>query len=157
MLILTINIGKERYGIEAIQVIEVIPLVVLQSVPLADQSIRGLFNYRGAPTPVVDLCQVFEQRACSNKLSSRIIIICPKALSGTPRPIGLVAESVTEVLQCEIDELASSGISSAENSCLGLIYKHGDELIQIIDTNHVLPESIASQLFSETGLEQKQA
>ena len=157
MLLLTLNIGQERYGIEASQIEEIIPLVILKNIPMADPRIRGIFNYRGVPTPVVDLCQVFEKRACNNSLSSRIIMINPQALSGLHRPIGLVAESVTEVLQCELDELASSGISQDSTSCLGLIYKYNDELIQIIDTKNVLPESIASQLRNDSDLNQLQA
>ena len=153
MLILTLNIGKERYGIDAKQVLEVVPLVELQNVPLTDERIRGLFNYRGTPTPVVDLCQVFEQRSCNNNLSTRTILINPRTLTGDQRAIGLIAESVTEVLHCEPGNLSETGISNDQNACLKETYKHGDELIQIIDPEYVLPESIAKQLLkdSETG------
>ena len=110
MLILGLSIGKELYGIEATRVIEVVPLIELKKVPLTDDIIKGLFNYRGIPTPVIDLCQLFEQRNCSNNLSTRIIIIEYKALSGNSRSIGLVAEKVSNVMQCEAEDVKKSGI-----------------------------------------------
>lgn len=146
MLILGINIGKERYGIEATRIIEIVPLIELKSVPLTDHCIKGLFNYRGTPTPVIDLCQLFEKRDCSNNLSTRIIIIEYKSLSGVSRPIGLVAEAITDILKCEIDEMTNSGIHSEKNSFLGLIYKYNNEMIQLIDTHNILPEPISKQL-----------
>ena len=149
MLILGLNVGKERYGIEATRVIEIVPLIELQKVPLTDASIKGLFNYRGTPTPVIDLCQLFEKRNCTNSLCTRIIIIEYKALSGIPRPIGLAAEMITDVMQCEVDEMANSGIHAKQNDFLGQIYKHNNEMIQLIDTHHILPESISNQLMKQ--------
>ena len=151
MLILGLNIGDERYGVEATHVIEVVPLIHLKKVPLADKSIRGIFNYRGHPTPVIDLCQLFENRDCTNSLSTRIIIVEYKALSGVTRPIGLIAEFITEVMKCEINEMENSGIHKDKNDFLGLIYTHNSEMIQLIDTNKVLPESISNQLMSNIG------
>ena len=147
MLILTMNIGKERYGIDSLMVTEVIPLIHLDQVPMVDKIIKGIFNYRGTPTPVVDLCQFFENRDSHNNLGSRIVIIDSHQDSTDSRPIGLVAERVTETVKCDKDKLLSSGIRSEETPFLGKIYKHNDELIQLIDTRKILPISIAKQIF----------
>jgi len=146
MLILGLNIGKERYGIEATRVIEIVPLIELKKVPLTENAIKGLFNYRGTPTPVIDLCQLFESRYCSNNLSTRIVIINFRHHSGTSRPIGLIAEMVTDVMQCEIDKVSDSGIQSEQNNFLGQIYKHNNDMIQLINTHNILPASISNQL-----------
>lgn len=151
MLILGLSIGNERYGIEAKRVIEIVPLISLKKVPLAEKSIKGIFNYRGHPTPVIDLCQLFEHRDCNDSLSTRIIIVEYKALSGLSRPIGLIAEFITDVIKCEIQAMENSGIQKDSNDFLGLIYTHNKEIIQIIDTNKVLPESISSQLMNNIG------
>lgn len=143
------NIGNERYGIDARLITEVIPLVRLDRVPRVDPCILGLFNYRGAATPIVDLCYFFEQRYCEHKLSSRIIIID----LDNPQPpcrVGLVAECVTEVIKCAEENLGSSGISSKQAEFLGSIYKHKEDLVQIIDTRKILPESISRQLADHT-------
>jgi chemotaxis-related protein WspB len=148
MLILSLSIGNERYGIEAKRIVEIVPLIPLKKVPLAEKSIKGIFNYRGHPTPVIDLCQLFEQRDCTDSLSTRIIIIEYRALSGLSRPIGLIAEFITDVIKCEIEAMENSGIHKNSNDFLGLVYTHNKEIIQIIDTNKVLPESINSQLMN---------
>ena len=146
MLILTLNIGKERYGIDSLLVTEVIPMVNLDQVPMVDKVIKGIFNYRGKPTPVIDLCQFFENRESKNNLGSRIVIIdCKQGNSN--RAIGLVAERVTEVLKCNEDQLLPSGIISEKTPFLGKIYKYKDELIQLIDTRKILPVSIVQQIF----------
>lgn len=146
MLILGFNVGKERYGIEAIKVIEIVPLIELKKVPLSDALIKGLFNYRGTPTPVLDLCQLFEQRNCDNSLSSRIILIEHILDSQLSSTIGLVAEKVTDVIKCNKNELESNGIRPAKNDFLGHIYKHNNELIQIVEPSKLLPDSIKQQL-----------
>jgi chemotaxis-related protein WspB len=147
MLILTMNIGKERYGINTDQVAEVIPLINLDQIPMVDKIISGIFNYRGRPTPVIDLCQFFEKRCCTKNQGSRIIIIEPDTEIPGSRPIGLIAERVTEVLKCTNDVLISSGIKSEATPFLGEIFKHGDDMLQLIDTRHILPVSIANQIF----------
>jgi len=151
MLILGLSIGDERYGVQATEVIEVVPLIELRKVPLADKCIRGIFNYRGYPTPVVDLCQLFESRDCVNNLSTRIIIVEYTALTGVKRSIGLIAEKITNVMNCKVSEMENSGIQQDQNDFLGLIYTHNSEMIQLIDTNKILPDSISNQLMSELG------
>lgn len=146
MLILAVSIGKEQYGIEAVRVIEVVPLIPLKKVPLADASLKGLFNYRGQPTPVIDLCQLFEQRPCSDNLSTRIVIVSYQQASGSPRSVGFVAEQVTDVMRCQPDQMRNSGIADSNNDFLGLIYSGDNGMVQLIDTDKVLPRSISRQL-----------
>jgi len=141
------NIGKERYGINSLMVSEVLPMINLDQVPMVEKIIKGIFNYRGKPTPVVDLCQFFEKRDSKNNLGSRIVIINCQQDTGIEKPIGLVAERVTEVLKCDEDKLISSGITSENTPFLGKIYKHNNEMIQLIDTRKILPVSIAQQIF----------
>lgn len=146
MLILGVSIGSEQYGIEAIRVLEVVPLIPLKKVPLADASIKGLFNYRGQPTPVIDLCQLFEQRPCSNNLSTRIVIVNYPQDSDTARAVGFIAEQVTDVMRCQPDDMRNSGITDSSNEFLGLIYSSDNGMVQLIDTDKILPESISRQL-----------
>ncbi len=146
MLILGINIGEERYGIEATRVIEVVPLIKLKKVPLTEIAIKGIFNYRGTSTPVIDLCQLFESRYCSNTLGTRIIIINDQTVSDKSRPIGLIAERVTDVMKCEVNKITDSGVQSENSYLLGQVYKHNNDLIQLINTKHILPDAISNQL-----------
>jgi len=149
MLILGLKIGKEQYGIEATRVIEIVPLIEVEKIPLCEDAIKGIFNYRGTTTLAIDLCQLFESRYCNNHLSTRIIIINYKDNNGQARPIGLIAEQVTDVIQCQPNKITDSGIQANNNSFLGQVYKHKNDMIQLIDTNNILPTSISHQ-FSKT-------
>jgi chemotaxis-related protein WspB len=146
MLILGLNIGNERYGIKASQVVEIIPSIKLKKIPLAEKAIKGIFDYRGTPTPVIDLCQLFEGLNCNNNLSTRIVIINYQTLANLSRPVGLVAEQVTTVMKCEAEKISTSGIKTRQNDFLGELVKFNNEMIQLIDTHHVLPDSIRNQL-----------
>lgn len=141
MLLLTMNIGKERYAIDASRVIEVIPLVRLEHVPRVDACIAGIFNYRGQTVPVVDLCLFFNNQPCRSNLGSRIILIAMQT-----KIIGLLAEHVTEAIKCNESDIGNSGIRAAHAEFLGKIYKHQHEIIQIIDTEKIIPDAIARQL-----------
>jgi len=113
---------------------------------MVDPCILGIFNYRGVATPVVDLCYFFQQRYCEHRLSSRIIIIDVSHDPQQPQKIGLVAECVTETIKCLEQNMSDSGIASSNAEFLTGVYKHNNELIQILDTRKILPESITQQL-----------
>ena len=58
MLFLVFQIGKDRYAIEASQVVEVLPLVNVKHVPQAVVGVAGIFDYHGAPVPLIDLAEL---------------------------------------------------------------------------------------------------
>ena len=58
MLFLLFQIGKDRYALEASRVVEVVPLLALKELPQAPKGVAGLFNYRGALVPAVDLSEL---------------------------------------------------------------------------------------------------
>lgn len=146
MLLLTMNIGTQRYGLDAQDVVEVIPLVKLDHVPLVEACISGVFNYRGIPVPVIDLCTFFENRKCSNNLGSRIIITRIVMPDASIKAVGLLAECITEVIKCSAGDFIHSGIQSANAQFLQKIYQHKNEIIQIIDARKIIPDSISKQL-----------
>lgn len=146
MLLLTININDEAYGIDAKHIIEVIPLVILQQVPHVDECIRGIFNYRGTPVPVVDLSIFFNHHACRGSFGTRIIIIHINMRDGTIKAVGLLAEHVTKVIKCNPQDFRSNGISANHAQFLQSVYQHENGIIQIIDVKKVIPDSISQQL-----------
>lgn len=146
MLLLTMTIGNESFGLDAQRIVEIIPLVKLDHVPRVDACISGIFNYRGTPVPVIDLCMFFNNHKCRNNLGSRIIITHIKLPDESNKAIGLLAERVTEVIKCNPKDFSSSGISSSNAKFLQYVYQCGNELIQIIDVEKVIPDSISQQL-----------
>jgi len=62
MLLLLFDVGSNRYGLEASEVIEVTPLVCLRAAPHTPAYVAGVFNYRGVVTPVIDLHALLGER-----------------------------------------------------------------------------------------------
>ena len=58
MLFLVFQLGKDRYAIEAHQVIEVLHLVNVKQIPQAPAGVAGVFDYHGASVPLIDLAEL---------------------------------------------------------------------------------------------------
>jgi chemotaxis-related protein WspB len=75
MLYLLFQVGSDQYALEAVRVVEVVPLLGLTKIPRAPKGVAGLFNYRGRPVPAVDLCELALNKPAEERLSTRIIIV----------------------------------------------------------------------------------
>jgi chemotaxis-related protein WspB len=112
LLLLLFRVGDQQYALETNRIVEVLPLVNLKPAPTALGAkfgnplravMTGLFNYRGQPVPVLDLCQVLGGQSCRLHLSSRMILVQSEAMG----LIGLLAERVVETLRiAETDQIA---------------------------------------------------
>ena len=54
-LFLVFRIGSERYALQATEVAEVLPRLPLKPIAQAPHWVAGVFAYRGAVVPVIDL------------------------------------------------------------------------------------------------------
>ena len=149
MLLLSFNIGKERYALKAEVVAEIAPLVELAAIPLADKYIAGIFNFRGHPVPVIDLCQLYKERKCKTQMSTRIIIVNYRGQNEQANLLGLIAERVTESLDSDDLEFKNSGVRLANAPFLGPVANDENGMIQMIDTEQILPDKVAECLYSE--------
>lgn len=99
MLILTFHFGNERRGIPHDRIVEVVALVDLTPVGPAPPGIAGAFNYHGRWVPTLDLSTLTGNPPSSRRWSTRIIILQPTPPDSAGRPIGLIAETATEMMQ----------------------------------------------------------
>ena len=154
MLVVLFQLGKDRYAIHCKFVVEIVPSVALRAVPNAPAAVAGLFNYRSAVVPVIDLCQLTQNRRCAPYLSSRIILVdYRRAINEAARPhqtgriLGLLAERVTEV--CEKPAATTEPpVRPAGAPYLGEIFTLGGELIQCVNPAALLPEELREMLFA---------
>ena len=58
MLFLVFELGKDRYAIEASQVVEVLHQVNFKQIPRAPAGVAGILDYHGAPVPLIDLSEL---------------------------------------------------------------------------------------------------
>ncbi len=132
MLFLVFQLGARRYAIDASQIVEVLPLVTINKVARAPQEVAGIFVYRGAPVPVIDLSQLLEGRPAEHRLSTRVIIVHDPH-SGDRRLLGLVAEKASEMIRRESTDFVDSGVRSEGAPSLGPVAPDARGLVQRLD------------------------
>jgi purine-binding chemotaxis protein CheW len=94
--VLTFDLARETFALEAILVREVLDKSPVTQVPGAPAFVDAVINFRGRIIPLADLRLAFGLPAESNSLDSRIIVI-EFMLAGEATLIGLKADKVFEV------------------------------------------------------------
>jgi purine-binding chemotaxis protein CheW len=95
---LTFFLADEQYAVGVLRVKEIIEYGVVTRVPTTPPYIRGVINLRGSVVPVVDLSVKFGLQECP--VSRRTcIIIMETTLRGERATMGVVADSVSQVIQ----------------------------------------------------------
>ena len=140
MLLLLFEIGRDRYVLDARQIIEVVPLVRLQQIPNSPDHVAGLMNYRGAAIPVIDLSRLLTSVPCEDCFSTRIIIVtCPVENRGDVA-LALMADNVTETVQTNLSAVPPSGTILAETLLGSETGSDASELIQFFAVEKIIPE-----------------
>jgi len=149
MLFLLFELGKDRYALDVRQIAEVLPLVGVKQIPQAPPVVTGLFNYRGAPVPAIDLCQLTLGRPAARRLSTRIVLVDYPDKAGQAHLLGLIAERATQTARYEPSDFVSSGVTNAGAPYLCPVVFDARGLLQWIDVRTLLPPSFRDLLFTE--------
>ncbi len=99
MLLLLFTLQDEAYAIDSAKVVEVIPFLLTQKIPMTPKFIIGMANYRSTPVPIIDLGLLLNDQACRQQLSTRIILISLSLGGQFKKIVGLLAENVTETVK----------------------------------------------------------
>ncbi|MFC1750552.1 chemotaxis protein CheW [Pseudomonadota bacterium] len=148
MMVLLFKVRADRFGLNVINIVEVIPSVPLQKIPKAPFYMAGLLNYRGGVVPVVDLGYLIDEHPVRNCLSSRIIMV---RTSNNGR-VGLLAESVTETIKINDDEFTDTRIDSEFGWLVDKVVIDSDGMIQHINPDVVIPEELGKLLERDAAL-----
>jgi chemotaxis-related protein WspB len=150
MLYLLFQLGKERYALHTRQVIAVLPMVRVKEIPLSEEGVAGVFDYRGTPVPLLDLSKLALKKASRARMSTRIILIDYAEESGEKHLLGLLAEQVTETLRRSEEEFVASGVDVPAASYLGPVTTDSQGLIQRVEIARLLPPEVRARLFQHS-------
>src|SRR5471030_2552256 len=148
MLFLIFELGKDRYALDVRQIAEVLPVVAVKQMPKAPPAMTGLFNYRGAPVPVIDLSQLTLGRPSARRLSTRLVLVHYPDQTGHTHLLGLIAERATQTARHELSDFVASGITAGAGY-LGPVAIDARGMLQRIDVRTLLPPSFHDLLFQE--------
>jgi chemotaxis-related protein WspB len=149
MLLLRFQLGELRFALEARQIAEVIPLVALEPVPRSPRFVAGLVNYRAQLVPVIDLCELIQQRPCTQTMTSRVLLVDYPLSEEKTRLLGLMAEQVTETFKCKPDALGPSGVRVPETPYLSRVLRDGTGVIHLVELEALLPDRVQQLLFHQ--------
>lgn len=134
---LTFAVGKEDYGIEIKNVIEIIGIQEITGVPELPSHIKGIINLRGKIIPVMDVRLKFKKEPMEYNDRTCIIVIEMMNLS-----IGLIVDNVAEVLAINDENIvpppdAKTGFHNRYVSGIG---KVDNSVKLILDCDKLLSE-----------------
>ncbi|MFC1845002.1 chemotaxis protein CheW [Thermodesulfobacteriota bacterium] len=149
MLLLLFEIGNGRYALETNRIIEIVPLVNLKKIPTTPAHVAGLMNYRGEGIPVVDLCQLIDNSPFEDVLSTRIIIVSYPIKNLGEKPLGLIANNVTETVRTKLNKPPPTGVFMDSSLYNGDETHEASDMIQWFDVKKILAEEEIALLFEE--------
>jgi len=151
MLLIVFQVANDRFGLDAGQVVEVVPLVALRQAHHAPDYAAGLFNYRGSIVPVIDLTALITGHPCPRLLSTRIMLVNYIDAAGSQHVLGLLAERVLETVIYNPQDFQSPGIASPDAPYLDDMLVEGDQMLRRITVAELLPPSVQELLFAACG------
>lgn len=131
----TFRLADEIYGINVMQVQEVLRMTEIAPVPGAPGCVLGIINLRGNVVTVVDARELFGLPRNENTDQTRIMIVEINKLI-----VGLLVDSVAEVVNIQnsdIDSAPSIGNEDSSRYIQGVYSKSGEILI-LVDLNRLM-------------------
>ncbi len=101
---LIFELAHEEFGISVLQVREIMKTQEITAVPRAPHHLQGVINLRGHIVPVVNLRRKFDMPEQEDTERTCIVVVGVH-MNGGEQPIGLVVDSVVEVLLVNASEI----------------------------------------------------
>jgi len=133
----TFRLENEIYGINVMQVKEVLRYSEIAPVPGAPSYVLGIINLRGSVVTVIDTCQRFSLPTGEITESTRIMI-----LEVEGHVIGILVDAVSEVVylrQSEVEPSPNVGNDESSRFIQGVCHKN-DTLLILVDLDKLLSE-----------------
>jgi len=146
VLCLIVSAGQERVAIQAAAVLEVVPAVNLHHPAGTPEWIAGVFRFRGVVTPVIDLHQLAVGGACPVRLSTRIVVVEYPTIDG-PRPLGLLAERMTDLKELTVTGPGYLPSPDANSPDLGPLVAEADGVVRLATVGRLVPPAYRGALF----------
>ena len=131
----TFNLDQEMYGINVMNVQEVLPCAEIAPVPGAPPFVLGIINLRGNVVTVIDTRMRFGLPTMEDMGKSRVVVI-----EANDQVAGILVDSVSEVIGvkgAEIDTAPSVGNDDSSRYIYGVVSRENVLLI-LVDVHKLL-------------------
>jgi purine-binding chemotaxis protein CheW len=133
----TFKLESETYGVNVMQVQEILRYTEIAPVPGAPSYVLGIINLRGNVVTVIDTRSRFGLPDIEATDNSRILII-----EAEEQVIGILADSVSEVVYLRSSEIDSAPNVGTEESAKFIqgVCNRDNELLILVDLNKLLSD-----------------
>jgi chemotaxis signal transduction protein len=136
---LSFSLRGTEYAIGILKVKEILQHEETTRVPSTPRSVRGVINLRGQVVPVIDLAAKF---GLGETVPTRFtcILIVEAAVEGAPTVVGVMADSVQEVIELgpgDVEATPSFGTQVKVDFLLG-VGKLGKRFVLLLDLDRVI-------------------
>ncbi|MDB2373287.1 chemotaxis protein CheW [Psychrosphaera haliotis] len=133
----TFRLEDETYGINVMQVQEVLRYTEIAPVPGAPEYVLGIINLRGNVVTVIDTRARFGLSNGEVSDNSRIVII-----ESDKQVIGILVDSVAEVVYLKTSEIDSAPNVGTDESAKFIqgVSNRGGELLILVDLNKLMTD-----------------
>ncbi len=134
----TFELENETYGINVMQVQEVLRDTEVAPVPGAPHYVIGIINLRGNVVSVIDARKRFGLEPIESTSSTRIIVI-----ETQQQIIGILVDSVAEVVDIMVSEIETApNVGNSETSkYIDGVVSREDTLLILVDLNKLISEA----------------
>lgn len=136
-------LNDEKYGIDIMDIEEILRMIDITKVPKAPAFVEGIINIRGKVIPIVDLRKKMGIPASDFTNSSRIIVV---NLRG--KKVGLIVDHVEEVLRVDGDlvDKAPAASTSVDNHYIQGVARLQTGMVIILNVHHIFGSKEANAL-----------
>ncbi|MGF0239622.1 chemotaxis protein CheW [Rhodococcus sp. IEGM1300] len=153
-LFLVFRIGNERFALQAIEVAQVLPRVPLKPIAMAPDWVAGVFAYRGAVVPVIDLSALTFGEPAQARTSTRLVLVNYRATpDAAVQLLGLILEQATDMLRCNPADFHPYGLANRKAPYLGPVREDAQGLLQWVHVADLLDERVRALLFPSPPLD----
>jgi purine-binding chemotaxis protein CheW len=133
----TFRLESEKYGINVMQVQEVLRITEIAPVPGAPSYVLGIINLRGNVVTVIDTRSRFGLPSVETDDSSRVVII-----ESEEQVVGILVDSVAEVVDLHASDIETAPNVGTEESAKFIqgVASHDNELLILVDLNKLLSD-----------------
>ncbi len=142
---LTFALSEEKYGLQILQVQEIIGMMHITQVPQSPRYMKGVINLRGKIIPVIDLRlkfgmkpAVYDEKTC--------IVVVESEIAGKQFSVGAVVDTVLEVVNfdgAKIESAPDYGRSLETSFILGIGKNAEGNVVILIDIDAALADAVA--------------
>lgn len=138
----TFWLDGQRFGIEVLEVQEVLRTQAMTSVPLAPKAVDGLINLRGQIITAIDLRTRLEIPPRDE--GARPVNIVVRTDEG---PVSLIVDKIGGVLEVDRNnfELPPETIHGAGRDLVAGVYKVDGPLLHVLDVERVISDLVGAQ------------